>query len=288
MSAKPNPRQRAVARITGLVRRLIIGRVPRLFDEAFYRTRYPDVARSGIDPYWHYVRRGAGLGYDPNADFDTAYYRRQSGPTRLDPVRHYLRTGAAAGLDPSPAFSTLMYLARYPDVGRAGINPLLHFRQDGRPEGRIAAPSSTGPDQWVALAGVRAAHRWDYPSAETPRFTLAFRRDIPVEACPNDAPRLCLVLTLDESEMAALVATVEGFAQGIADAVALDIDTTARPHPPRPTAILALEQCFHGTGADGERRLRYAEARLWDLVPERPRVRAIGRGGGLSVGVPAG
>ncbi len=288
MSVRSTSRQRAVAHVTRLIRRLTIGRVPRLFDEAFYRARYPDVARSGIDPYLHYVRRGVSLAYDPNADFDTAFYRRQSGPTRLDPVRHYLRTGAAAGLDPSPAFSTLMYLARYPDVGRAGINPLLHFRRDGRSEGRIAAPSASEPDQWVALAGVRAAHRWDYPMAQGPRFALTFRRDVPVEGCPDHAPRLCLVLTLDEAEMAALVETVEGFARGLPDIVALDIDTGARPHPPRPTAILALEQCFHGTGADGERLLRYAEARLWDLVPARPRVRALGRGGCLSVGVPAG
>lgn len=283
MSTKPTPRQRIVASVTKAIRRLTIGRVPRLFDADFYRATYPDVARSGVDPYLHYVRRGVGLAYDPNADFDTAFYRRQSGPTRLDPIRHYLRAGAAAGLDPSPAFSTLMYLARYPDVGRAGINPLLHYRQDGRPEGRIAAPSASDPDQWVALAGVRAAHRWDYPSQRGPRFALTLRRDVPVTACPDHAPRICLVLTLDGAETAALVESIEGFSQGAQDAVTLDVDTAARPHPPRPTAILALEHCFHGPGADGTVLLRYAEARLWDLVPERPHLRAIGRGGGLSV-----
>lgn len=280
---RPEIRQRLVATVSGVIRRLIIGRVPRLFDEGFYRTSHPKVARSGLDPYLHYVWRGAGRGHDPNADFDTAFYRRQSGPTRLDPVRHYLRVGAAAGLDPSPAFSTLMYLARYPDVGRAGINPLLHYRQDGRPEGRIAAPSASDPGQWVALAGVRAAHRRDYPEDGGPHFSLTFRRDVPVAACPDAAPRICLVLTLDGAEIAALVETVEGFAAGAQDAVTLAFDTRLRPHPPRPTAILALEQCFHGRSADGGILLRYAEARLWDLLPERPRICALGSGGCLSV-----
>jgi hypothetical protein len=284
---RPDLRQRLVGRVSGFLRRIVIGRVPRLFDAAFYRATYPDVARSGLDPYLHYVRRGAGRGYDPNADFDTAFYRRQSGPTRLDPVRHYLRTGAAAGLDPSPAFSTLMYLARYPDVGRAGINPLLHYRQDGRPEGRIAAPSASDPDQWVALSGVRAAHRWDYPTQGEPRFAVTFRRDVGIGACPDHAPRICLVLTLDGPEIAALVAIVEGFPAGTQDAVTLDFETDRRPQPPRPTLILALEQCFHGPGAEGEILLRYAEARLWDLLPERPRLHALGRGGCLSIRVPA-
>jgi hypothetical protein len=284
MSILPSSsRQRLVALASGLVRRLVIGRVPRLFDSVFYRSTYPDVARSGLDPYLHYVWRGAGRGYDPNADFDTAFYRRQSGPTRLDPVRHYLRAGAAAGLDPSPAFSTLMYLARYPDVGRAGINPLLHYRQDGRPEGRIAAPSASDPDQWVALAGVRAAHRWDYPADGATRFALTFRRDVAIAACPDHAPRICLVLTLDGAEVAALVETVEGFLDGVQEAVTLEFDTTLRPHPPRPTVILALEQAFHGRDGDGAILLRYAEARLWDLLPEQPRQCALGGGGCLSI-----
>ncbi len=279
--SKPFPH--LVATLTGSLRRLVIGRVPRLFDETFYRSAYPEVVRSGLDPYLHYVWRGAKRGYDPNADFDTAFYRRQSGPTRLDPVRHYLRVGAGAGLDPSPAFSTLMYLARYPDVGRAGINPLLHYRQDGRPEGRIAAPSASDPGQWVALSGVRAAHRRDYPTADGPRFAFSFRRDVAIAACPDLAPRICLVLTLDGAEIAALIETVEGFAEGAQDAVTLAFDTSQRPHPPRPTALLALEQCFHGRGADGAILLRYAEARLWDLLPERPRVCALGPRGCLSI-----
>jgi len=53
-----------------------------------------------------------------------------------DPVEHYIRSGWKSGYDPGPDFSTTAYLARYPDVDRAGINPLLHFVRAGRQEGR--------------------------------------------------------------------------------------------------------------------------------------------------------
>jgi hypothetical protein len=275
--------RRAVGVATALYRRLALGRVPRLFDAAYYRAADPEVARSGIDPFLHYVWRGAAQNRDPSADFDTAFYKRQSGPTRLDPVRHYLRIGAKAGLDPNPGFSTRMYVARYPDIGAAGVNPLLHYRQDGRAEGRVAAPSSTQPGEWVPLRGVREAHRWAYPADGVPRFGLTLRRDVPVSACPSFVPRLCLLLALDGDEIDGLVRTFEGFPESAADAITLAIDTRLRPHPPRPTLVLALEQCFHGPGPDGTVWLRYAEAQIWDVLPERPHVLHIAPAGACSI-----
>ena len=53
------------------------------FDQAWYCEQYPDVALSGVDPAWHYVR-----------------------------------IGAVVGRDPGPAFSTKGYLGRYGDVAR--------------------------------------------------------------------------------------------------------------------------------------------------------------------------
>ncbi len=47
----------------------------------------------------------------------------------------YLRFGAAAGLDPNPSFSSASYLIRYPDIASLGVNPLLHYRTNGRREG---------------------------------------------------------------------------------------------------------------------------------------------------------
>ena len=42
------------------------------------------------------------------------------------------------GRDPSVAFDTTSYLAAYPDVAAADVNPLQHFLQFGMHEGRSA------------------------------------------------------------------------------------------------------------------------------------------------------
>ncbi|MEA2621186.1 MAG: hypothetical protein QOH61_96 [Chloroflexota bacterium] len=138
-----------------------------LFDEGFYRSAYPDVAASGVDPLSHYVRHGAAEGRRPNPLFDARYYaarypgvaargtgpfldfirngaRRQRSPHRwfdtgyylhhagtlepgVNPLSHYLRTGAGLGLDPHPDFDSAWYVARHPDAAEEGVNPLVHF-----------------------------------------------------------------------------------------------------------------------------------------------------------------
>jgi hypothetical protein len=76
-----------------------------LFDVAWYKDTYPDVAQAG-----------------------------------LNPIEHYLRHGAREGRNPSPRFHTQNYLRRYPDVAKENppINPLLHYVLHGKKEGRIA------------------------------------------------------------------------------------------------------------------------------------------------------
>ena len=73
-----------------------------LFDAAWYRARYPDVAAAGVDPLAHYLASGAREGRDPHPDFETSYYLRSN-----------------------------------PDVAGANLNPLLHFVLHGRREGRL-------------------------------------------------------------------------------------------------------------------------------------------------------
>ncbi|GAB6845922.1 hypothetical protein HNR00_003016 [Methylorubrum rhodinum] len=274
---------RLVALASGLLRRALHGKVPRLFDAAYYRARNPGVAKSGLDPFLHYVWLGARRDRNPNADFDTAFYRRQSGPTRLDPVRHYLREGAAKGLDPSPAFSTALYLARYPDVVAAGVNPLVHFRNDGRAEGREAAPSPIEPDRLRALDGVAEDHILMLPDAEGGRFSLALERHSDLDPAAEFAPRLCLQLCVDGLEYDALLDALRAFEAGRQDSLALDIDTSAGPHPPMPTQLLAFERCFLARSDEGRTwSLRYAELRVWDLRLKRPGVAAVFPGGGFS------
>lgn len=272
MTARAVRIQRGIRHLTAALRRLVIGPVPRLFDGAYYLARHPRVAFFGIDPFLDYVWRGAALGHDPNADFDTAFYRRQSGATRLDPLRHYLTVGARAGLDPSPVFSTQMYLLRYDDVRASGLNPLLHYRLDGRAEGRIATAAAGDPRLWVPLAGLPEAHCRAYPAEGRPRFALTLLRDGPVTGPAAPASRIGLVLALDGVEIEGLMTAFETFEAGSLEALTVAIDTAGRRHPPAPTLVLALESCVQGPEEAGEVRLRYAEARLWNVAVVPPRM----------------
>lgn len=75
--------------------------VAEYFDEDFYLTAYPDVAKAGVDP-----------------------------------IQHYLDAGWQERRDPSLLFSTRFYLDNYPDVVAAGVNPFYHYIAAGKAEGR--------------------------------------------------------------------------------------------------------------------------------------------------------
>jgi glycosyltransferase involved in cell wall biosynthesis/GT2 family glycosyltransferase/SAM-dependent methyltransferase len=104
---KRRTRRRLEAHLYGLAD--IIRHSP-YFDEQWYRVTYPDVAGSGIDPAWHYVKHGA-----------------------------------AEGRDPGPAFSTRQYLENNPDVATAGTNALYHYMRFGEAEGRSIRPKTPHP-----------------------------------------------------------------------------------------------------------------------------------------------
>ncbi|MEO0036410.1 MAG: hypothetical protein RLZZ501_2433, partial [Pseudomonadota bacterium] len=152
------------------------------FDRAFYLRRYPDVARGRIDPVWHFLTRGWAEGRACAPGIDLAPIRRTLGPETnlllrldafldavatfgdalrppetfaadwylarnpdvgragLDPWRHYLRHGWREGRDPNPMFDTAWYLDRHPDVRAAGVNPLLHYLRYGAAEGHDPHP----------------------------------------------------------------------------------------------------------------------------------------------------
>jgi SAM-dependent methyltransferase len=71
------------------------------FDESWYLSSYPDVAR-----------------------------------LKVDPLLHFLHFGGFEGRDPGPDFSSAFYLNRYADVNAACINPLVHYLMYGEKEGR--------------------------------------------------------------------------------------------------------------------------------------------------------
>jgi capsular polysaccharide biosynthesis protein len=65
--------------------------------------------------------------------FDPDFY---AAPPGCDALEHYCKTGWKEGRDPSRQFSTTRYLRKYPDVAKAGLNPLLHYVEHGLGEGR--------------------------------------------------------------------------------------------------------------------------------------------------------
>jgi hypothetical protein len=99
-----------------------------LFDRQFYLERYPDLARSGIEPAAHFLLYGARELRQPHPLFDTAYYLRENldvAAAAVNPLLHFLRAGWKQGRRPNPLFDPLWYAQRYelpPDV-----NPLLDY-----------------------------------------------------------------------------------------------------------------------------------------------------------------
>jgi len=55
----------------------------------------------------------------------------------MDPIEHYLLYGGFEGRNPGPYFDTQYYLAENEDVRTSGINPLVHYINSGKAEGRL-------------------------------------------------------------------------------------------------------------------------------------------------------
>ena len=75
--------------------------------------------------------------------FDRNYYLARYpdvAAAGVDPLIHYLDAGWQEQRDPNPLFSTAFYLKRNPDVEESGINPLLHYLQTGAAELRDPCP----------------------------------------------------------------------------------------------------------------------------------------------------
>ena len=80
--------------------------------------------------------------------FDSSYYLGQYpdiGRTGVNPFCHYLLQGFHEGRNPSARFRTRSYIRRYPDVSRAGLNPLLHYAAYGTTENRSPGRSAVLP-----------------------------------------------------------------------------------------------------------------------------------------------
>jgi Protein of unknown function (DUF616) len=73
--------------------------------------------------------------------FDPAFYLAQYpdvAAAGIDPVQHYLAYGSSESRRPHPAFDGAWYLQKNPDVRRSGLNPLVHYLREGAAGGRRA------------------------------------------------------------------------------------------------------------------------------------------------------
>jgi GT2 family glycosyltransferase/glycosyltransferase involved in cell wall biosynthesis len=132
-----------------------------LFDPAYYRATYHDVAANGMDPLFHFLRFGAREHRNPHPLFDTGYYLHQNpdvARSGYNPLLHFLRFGGLEGRSPHPAFDAAFYLASNPDVAAARVNPLLHFLRQGAVEGRLPHPNFDRSVYLAAYPDVAAAH----------------------------------------------------------------------------------------------------------------------------------
>jgi hypothetical protein len=125
------------------------------FSTQGYLDANKDVAESGMNPFFHYIRFGRAEGRQAkpsalhirsvvSAEFDRDFYRRAYPELcdHPDPLQHFLDTGWRERRDPNPGFSTDYYLTVHDDVLHSGINPHYHYLQFGLAEGRAIKPSS--------------------------------------------------------------------------------------------------------------------------------------------------
>ena len=126
-----------------------------IFDTAWYLKEYPDIKKSGINPFVHYIKSGRKEGRLPNPTFnikklddyatilysglfDDTWFSEYYSVNRfsVNLVKYYIDEYLNYGLNPSPDFDTMWYLEKYPDIKKSGINPFVHYIKNGQKEGR--------------------------------------------------------------------------------------------------------------------------------------------------------
>jgi glycosyltransferase involved in cell wall biosynthesis len=173
-----------------------------LFEAAWYRETYPDVAARGVDPLHHYIRHGVREGRDPNRLFSSSWYLANNpdvAESGLNPLVHFVLRGAAEHRSPGPLFDTKWYLEANPDVAAAHVNPLLHFLRHGaregrRPNGRIDSGAWMAPSAQIASPhGKNALHKsFDHDAARN--FIATVRSSGGHATLSRDRPLASIIL----------------------------------------------------------------------------------------------
>ncbi len=121
------------------------------FDADFIQAYYPRTLATGEHPFAFYCRNHGWSWCFPSWDaaqaavsviassplFSPTYFLRKTGVVVGDVATYYCTEGYRLPADPSPDFNIAAYVLEYPDVGLAELNPLLHYIEHGRQEGRL-------------------------------------------------------------------------------------------------------------------------------------------------------
>jgi hypothetical protein len=91
----------------------------------------------GINPLIHYLTAGEAAGCAPAPYFDLLWYRTRHTPAPGETLlRHFLDRRLTGEVSPLPEFDVAHYLAAYPDIAAARIDPFEHYLRWGFAEGR--------------------------------------------------------------------------------------------------------------------------------------------------------
>ena len=133
------------------------------FDVDFYLLENPDVRTYKYDPIFHYLEHGSKEGRRPTPDFDTNFYIQEYAKEigDVEPFLFYIQRGKTIGHRPSdgkpyvsqqikrdfPEYDVIKsefdfdyYLNENDDIRNAKVDPIVHYLQYGRTEGRRPIP----------------------------------------------------------------------------------------------------------------------------------------------------
>jgi glycosyltransferase involved in cell wall biosynthesis len=97
---------------------------------------------TSLDLARYLVSIGCEFTFEPD-QVDPSYYQSYfRGELIIDYQEHFDQTGWKLGLNPTAWFNTQFYLDTYPDVANSGLNPFIHFVNEGYREARIPSHRS--------------------------------------------------------------------------------------------------------------------------------------------------
>lgn len=153
-----------------------------VFDAKWYIGHYPDVAKSGMDPAFHYAKYGAKEGRSASKWFDARYYlrlNRDVAASGMNPLYHFCMFGHRELRNPSAGFDSTWYWLMHLATSEPDTNPLVHYQSVGRDSGleiRVAGGMSAIDKQLLDGVCKRLLERKSHGSRIVTRVAMALAR----------------------------------------------------------------------------------------------------------------